>query len=464
MKFFTIILLLSIGISNPVMAQENEDLKSVEMIFEEALSDNTAYESLRYLSKEIGGRLPNSSEARAAVKFTAELMKSAGADTIFYQEMMVRNWIRGEETASLISGVHGTREVIISDLGMAVPTGPEGIQTKVIEVNGIEELELLGEEAIRDRIVFFNHPMDPALKSTFTAYGRAAGQRVQGPSAAAKYGAVAAVIRSLTLATDEYPHTGVTRYEEGVPKIPAVCICTAHADLLSEWLKSDPDLEFFFRTTNRLLPDVESYNVIGEIRGTEYPDEYIIIGGHLDAWDTGEGAHDDGVGCIQSIEVLRIFTELGIKPKHSIRAVMFMDEEVSGTGSVTYAEHVRSSGEKHLLAIECDRGGTSPAGFYIDAPDETIARIAQWKPLFLPYGIHLFTRGGSGADVGRLKEFSTVLIGYLPDTNRYFDYHHSPNDTFEKVNKREMQLGSAANTALIFLIDKYGLDQDQSKK
>jgi len=292
MKLFPLILLFCVGISHPVEAQENEDLKSFEMIFQEALSDNTAYESLRYLSKEIGGRLPNSPEAREAVKFTAELMKSAGADTIFYQEMMVRNWIRG----------------------------------------------------------------------------------------------------------------------------------------------------------------------------TEYPDEYIIIGGHLDAWDTSEGAHDDGVGCIQSIEVLRIFTELGIKPKHSIRAVMFMDEEVSGTGSVTYAEHVRSSGEKHLLAIECDRGGTSPVGFYIDAPDKTIARIAQWKPLFLPYGIHLFTRGGSGADVGRLKEFNTVLIGYLPDTNRYFDYHHSPNDTFEKVNKREMQMGSAANAALIFLIDKYGLDQDQSKK
>ena len=194
-----------------------------------------------------------------------------------------------------------------------------------------------------------------------------------------------------------------------------------------------------------------------EIRGTEYPDEYIIISGHLDAWDTSEGAHDDGVGCIQSIEVLRIFTELGIEPKHSIRAVMFMDEEVSGTGSVTYADHVRNSGEKHLAAIECDRGGTSPVGFYIDASDEVIERIAHWKPFFLPFGIHLFTRGGSGADVGRLKEFNTVLIGYLPDTNRYFDYHHSPNDTFEKVNKREMQLGNAANAALIFLMDKYGL-------
>ncbi len=457
MKLFALILILCIGISHPVFSQDNDDRKSVELIFEEALSDNTAYESLRYLTKEIGGRLPNSPEVREAVRFTAELMRYAGADTIFYQEMMVRNWTRGEEAAVIISAVHGNRKVTISDLGMAVPTGPEGIQAKVIEVNGLEELELLGEEAIRDRIVFFNQPMDPVLKSTFTAYGRAAGQRVQGPSAAAKFGAVGAVIRSLTLATDEHPHTGVTRYEEGVPKIPAVCVSTSHADLLSEWLKSDPDLELYLRTTSRILPDVVSYNVIGEIRGTEYPDEYIIIGGHLDAWDTSEGAHDDGVGCIQSIEVLRIFTSLGIKPKHSIRAVMFMDEEVSGTGSVTYAEHVRNKGEKHLAAIECDRGGTSPVGFYIDAPGETIERIAQWKPLFLPFGIHVFTRGGSGADVGRLKEFNTVLIGYLPDTNRYFDYHHSPNDTFEKVNKREMQMGSAANAALIFLIDKYGL-------
>jgi carboxypeptidase Q len=458
MKFFAIILLFCIGISHSVKAQENDDRKSVEMIFEEALSDSTAYESLRYLSKEIGGRLPNSPEAREAVHFTAGLLKSAGADTVFFQKMMVKNWVRGEETATVTSRIHGTRKLIISDLGMAVPTGPEGIQAKVIEVDGIEQLEMMGEEAIRGRIVFFNRPMDPTLKSTFTAYGKAASQRVQGPSSAAKYGAVGAVIRSLTLATDKHPHTGVTRYEEGVQKIPAVCICTAHADLLSEWLRSDPDLELFCKTTSRLLPDVESYNVIGEIRGTEYPDEYLIIGGHLDAWDTSEGAHDDGVGCIQSIEVLRIFTKLGIRPKHSIRAVMFMDEEVSGTGSVTYANHVRDSGEKHLAAIECDRGGTSPVGFYIDAPGEIIDRIARWKPLFLPYGIHLFTRGGSGADVGRLKEFNTVLIGYLPETNRYFDFHHSPNDTFEKVNKREMQMGSAANAALIYLIDKYGLE------
>lgn len=457
MKLPATVLIFLFGIFCPLVAQERDDGKIIEMIFTEALTDNTAYESLRYLAKEIGGRLPNSPEAIEAADFTAELMQSAGADTVMYQVMMVKNWIRGEETATVTSRIHGKKELIVSDLGMAVSTCPEGMRAKVIEVNGLEELELLGKETIQDRIVFFNQPMDPTLKSTFTAYGRAAGQRVQGPSVAAGYGAVGAVIRSLTLATDEYPHTGVTRYEDGVPEIPAVSICTAHADLLSDWLKSDPDLELFVKTTSRLLPDVESYNVIGEIRGTEQPDEYIIIGGHLDAWDTSEGAHDDGAGCVQSIEVLRIFTELGIKPKHSIRAVMFMDEEVSGAGSVTYAEHVRKSGEKHLAAIECDRGGTSPVGFYIDAPDTTIEKIVRWRPFFQPYGIHFFARGGSGADVGRLKEFNTVLIGYLPDTNRYFDYHHSPNDTFEKVNKRELQLGSAANAALIYLIDKYGV-------
>jgi len=457
MKLFTILIIILFGISSATKPQGTEDKRFVEQIFSEALTDDTAYESLKYLSKEIGGRLPNSPQAREAVNFTAGLMNSVGADTVFYQKMMVRNWLRGKETAMVNFRMGGSREVIISDLGMAISTGPEGIQAKIIEVNGIEDLEVLGEEAIRNKIVFFNKPMDPTHRSTFSSYGRAAGQRVQGPSAAAKYGAIGAVIRSLTLATDLYPHTGVTRYEEGAPRIPAVCICTAHADSLSNWLQSDPDLELFFKTTSQLLPDVESYNVIGEIRGTEFPDEYIIIGGHLDAWDTGEGAHDDGVGCIQSIEVLRIFRELGIKPRHSIRAVMFMDEEVSGEGSIAYANHVRNTGEKHLAAIECDRGGTTPLGFYIDASDAVIEKISGWKSLFAPWGIHVFTKGGSGADVGRLKEFNTVLIGYLPDTNRYFDYHHSPNDTFEKVNKREMQLGSAANAALIYLIDKYGL-------
>ena len=458
MKLFTILVIFCIGISQPSIAQENEDLKVIEKIFSEALTDNTAYENLRFLSKEIGGRLPNSTEAGKAVSFTAEVMKEAGVDTVFYQEMMVRNWIRGEETASVFSEIYGNRELIVSDLGMAIPTGTEGIRAKVIEVNGLDQLKSLSEDAIKGKIVFFNQPMDPILKSTFSSYGRAAGQRVQGPSAAAELGAVGAVIRSLTLATDTFPHTGVTRYKEGIPKIPAVCICTAHSNLLSEWLKSDPDLEITFKTSSQLLPDVPSHNVIGEIRGTESPEEFIIIGGHLDAWDTSEGAHDDGVGCIQSIEVLRIFNELGIAPKHSIRAVMFMDEEVSGEGSVAYAEHVRRTGEKHLAAIECDRGGTSPVGFYIDGSSEVIEKISGWKSFFAPWGIHLFVRGGSGADVGRLKEFNTVLFGYLPDTQRYFDYHHSPNDTFEQINKREMQLGSAANAALIYLIDKYGLE------
>jgi Zn-dependent M28 family amino/carboxypeptidase len=387
-------------------------------------------------------------------------MKEAGADTVFYQDMMVRNWIRGEEKARILSEVHGGKELIVSDLGMSAPTKPGGLIANVIEVHGLEQLESFGEDRIKGKIVFFNKPMDPTLKSTFSSYGGAAGQRVQGPSAAAKFGAVGTVIRSLTLANDTFPHTGVTRYQEEVPKIPALSVCTAHANLLSEWLRTDPDLTIEMKTSSRILPDVPSHNVIGEIRGSEYPDEYIIIGGHLDAWDTSEGAHDDGVGCIQSIEVLRIFQTLGIRPKHSIRAVMFMDEEVSGEGAIAYADHVRQTGEKHLAAIECDRGGTSPVGFYIDASDEVISRIAGWKSHFMPWGIHLFQRGGSGADVGRLKEFNTVLIGYVPDTQRYFDYHHSPNDTFEKINHREMQLGSAANAALIYLIDKYGLEQD----
>jgi hypothetical protein len=458
MKLYAAMIITCLVFVYNSQAQDDADSRIIEEIFKEALGDNTAYENLRYLSKEIGGRLPNSPEARRAVSFTARIMREAGADTILYQDMMVRNWIRGEETATLFSQKYGSRDLIVSDLGMAVPTGPEGLRAKVIEINGLEDLKNKGEEKIKGKIVFFNKPMDPTLKSTFTSYGRAAGQRVRGPSEAAKYGAVGAVIRSLTLATDTFPHTGVTRYEDEIPKIPAVSICTAHADLLSEWLDSDPTLEIRFVTTGRLLPDVLSQNVIGEVKGAEFPDKYIIIGGHLDAWDTSEGAHDDGAGCIQSIEVMRIFNELGIEPKHSLRAVMFMDEEVSGEGSITYAEHVRNTGEAHLAAIECDRGGTSPVGFYIDASDEVIQKISGWKNHFQPWGIHLFTRGGSGADVGRLKEFGTVLIGFLPDTQRYFDYHHSPNDTFEKINKRELQLGSAANAALIYLIDKYGLE------
>jgi hypothetical protein len=261
----------------------------------------------------------------------------------------------------------------------------------------------------------------------------------------------------MTTASDDAPHTGSLRYAAGLPQLPAVAISTKDAALLSGLLKHEADLQFHFQTHCKMLPDVLSYNVIGEIKGSQFPQEVITVGGHLDSWDLGEGAHDDGAGCVQSIEVLRIMKSLGIKPKRTIRAVMFMNEENGLRGGTKYAELASKEGNKHIAAIESDRGGFTPREFSVDTSPEKLAKLAAWKPLFKPYGISDIRAGGGGADIGPLKPLGTALMEYVPDPQRYFDVHHTAEDTFEKVNKRELELGAGAMAALVYLLSEYGL-------
>lgn len=434
---------------------ENDKIKS---IFDEALTNQTAYNNLRYLCKTCKGRVTGSPEAAAAVEYTWQLMKNMNLDTVFKQPVQVPHWVRGEaESASIQSIKFGFKDVPVTALGMSIGTGNEGLSAKVVEVHNFDELAKLGKENIAGKIVFFNRPMDPTMINTFGAYGGAADQRTQGAVKAAECGAAGVVVRSLTTAQYDFPHTGVMRYNESVPKIPAVAISTNGANLLSRWLKNDPDLNFYFRTTCETLPEVTSYNVIGEIRGTEFPDEIITVGGHLDAWDTGEGAHDDGAGCMQSMEVLRLFKKLGVSPKRTIRAVMFMDEEIAQLGGEEYAHQAKLKNEKHYFALEADRGALMPKGFGVSASKERTAGILALKKYFEPYGIDYFVNGGGGVDIGPLKEFHVPLASYIPEMQRYFDFHHSGNDTFEQVNLREFQLGSAAMATFIYLIDKNDL-------
>jgi len=440
-----------------VTAQNTEN-EIIQEIFNEALTDPTAYENLRYLCKNTKGRIAGTPEAAAAVEFTYQVMSRMELDSVFLQPVKVPRWDRGEdEEAVVISNRLGEKVVPVTALGMSVGTGKAGLSAKVIEVHNFEELATLGEENIRGKIVFYNRPMDPALINTFSAYGAAANQRTQGAVKASKFGATGVVVRSLTTALDDHPHTGVMRYDDSIPKIPAVAVSTNGAELLSTWLKQDPELNFYFRTTCKTYPDVTSFNVIGEIKGSEFPEEIITVGGHLDAWDNSEGAHDDGAGCVQAIEVLRLFKEIEIKPKRTIRAVMFMDEEIAQRGGKEYARQAEIKNEKHYFALESDRGGLQPRGFGISAPESRLGKILALKTYFEPYGIHEFTKGGSGADIGPLGNSGTPLCSFIPDKQRYFDYHHSPNDTFGQVNIRELQMGSAAIASLIYLIDKFDL-------
>lgn len=437
---------------------QNQDSIIIRRIFDEALTSRVGYENLRYLCKNTKGRICGSPQAAEAVEFTRQVMLDMDLDSVYLQELMVKRWVRGTiEKAFITSSGYGDHELTISGLGTSVGTGEEGIAGNVVEVHSFDDLDKLGKGNVKDKIVFFNRPMDPTLINTFAAYGGAADQRMMGAAEASKYGATGVIVRSLTTAIDDFPHTGVMLYEEGIPKIPAVCVSTIDAEQLSTLLRSDPDLNLRIISNCINLDEVTSYNVVGELKGSVYPGQIITIGGHLDAWDTGEGAHDDGTGCIHAIEAVRLLKDLGIQPKRTIRAVMFMDEEIAQRGAKKYAELARENHENHYAAIESDGGGLTPLGFGFSADEERTKGFLELEKYFIPYGLTEFRRGGGGVDIGPLREFGTALISIIPEMQRYFDYHHSPNDTFEQVNIRELQLGCAAIAALVYLIDKYDL-------
>ncbi|QSE97879.1 M20/M25/M40 family metallo-hydrolase [Fulvivirga lutea] len=449
---------LMFTISFTASAQQ-EDVKMIKSIFDTELTQGQSYEMLDYLTNSIGARLSGSPQAAAAVEWSKQVMESYGFDRVYLQEVMVPHWIRGEREQARVlnSPKHGRVELNVRALGNSVGTGSDGVLAEVIEVKAISELEKLGKKALENKIVFFNRPMDQTKITTFSAYGGAVDQRVFGASEAAKYGAKAVIVRSVGTVADDYPHTGTLIYDEKQPKIPAVAVSVKDADVLTEILKDTPQVQLYIETHCEMLPDVLSYNVIGELTGSEKPDEIIVISGHLDSWDLGTGAHDDGAGCVQAIEGLRIFKELGYKPKRTIRAVMYMNEENGLRGGKKYAEVAKEKGENHIAALESDSGGFSPRGFRMTGNDNDLKKVRSWQPLFEPYGIYDFDKPGGGADIGPLEDQGTLLIGLMPDSQRYFAYHHTDNDTFDKVNKRELELGAAGMAALVYMIDKYGL-------
>lgn len=439
-------------------SRAQSDEKIIEKLFQQSLREGQSYAMLEYLSTRIGGRLSGSPQAAAAVEWTRHTLERI-ADTVWLQPVMVPHWVRGKKEKALIVNSRrlGTIEVNVCALGGSVATGASGIAAAIVEVNSLEELKTLGSRNIQGKIVFFNRPMDPALINTFAAYSGAVDQRAGGASEAARFGAVGVVVRSMGSHLEDYPHTGGLRYAEGVTKIPAVAISTRHAALLSDLLKEQKDLQFFFQTDCQTFPDAPSFNVIGEIRGSEFPDEFIVVGGHLDSWDLGQGAHDDGAGCVQAMEVLRLFKATGYHPKRTIRAVMYMNEENGLRGGHEYARWAEINKEKHLAAMESDRGGFTPRGFSMTATASQKEKIKSWTPLLEPYGLTDFGEQGGGADIGPLARLNVALLGFLPDAQRYFRYHHTEEDTFDKVDKRELELGAASMAAMIFLIDKNGL-------
>ena len=452
--------LLSTLLIIPFFVFSQTDEKVISEIYTNSLTNGQSYSWLDHLSNNIGSRLSGSLGAEKAVEWTKEELETMGLDKVWLQPVMVPKWVRGvPEFAYIETNPGKTIKVNICALGGSISTPPTGLKSKIIEVSGVDELEKLGAENIEGKIVFFNRPMDASLINTFESYGGCVNQRYSGAMDASKFGAIGVIVRSMNLRIDDFPHTGSMTYGDIPPqeRIPSAAISTKHADLLSAMVKLDNNVQFYFKQNSKQLEDVLSHNVIGEITGSEFPDEYIVVGGHLDSWDLGDGAHDDGAGCTQSMEVLRLLKLSGIKPKRSIRVVLFMNEENGLRGGNKYAEIAAQKNENHIFALESDAGGFTPRGFYFDCDQSNFEQILSWKSLFKPYLIHFFELGGSGADIGPLKNETNVLSGLKPDSQRYFDYHHAPNDTFDAVNKRELELGAATMTSLVYLIDKYGI-------
>ena len=442
-------------------AQPNsEDQAQIKQFYDSSLLEGQAYEWLDYLSNRIGSRLSGSLGAERAVAWTKSELDSLGLDRVYLQPVKVPKWTRGPKEFALIETGPGiTFNVPITALGGSVATPSVGLKAPVVEVKGIEDLAKLGRKNIEGKIVFFNRPMQANLISTFAAYSGCVDQRYSGAREASNYGAIGVIVRSMNLRLDDFPHTGAMSYgDQDVSKrIPAAAISTNAAEKLSYLLKLEPKLKFLFRQQCKTYPDVWSSNVIGEIKGSEFPNEIIVVGGHLDSWDLGDGAHDDGAGVVQSMEVLRLFKKTGYRPKRTIRVVLFMNEENGLRGGNAYADSALANNEKHIFALESDAGGFTPRGFSFNCSDKEFMQIESWKPLFKPYLIHYFEQGGSGADIRPLKNKYNVLAGLRPDSQRYFDHHHAENDTFDAVNKRELELGAATMTSLIYLYDKYGL-------
>ncbi len=442
-----------------VLSAQTKDEKQLRAIYDMALTNGKAYDWLNYLSNQIGGRLSGSIQAQQAVDYTKNQLDSLGLDRVWLQPVMVPKWVRGTPEFAYIETRPGlTTNVPICALGGSVATPDAGLKGKIIEVQGIEDLEALGKDVIKGKIVFFNRPMDPTLISTFESYSGCVDQRYSGAAEAGKFGAAGIIVRSMNLRLDDLPHTGSMSYGDTPVqnRIPAAAISTKGAELLSTTLKLNPDIKFYFKQNCKQFDDVESYNVIGEIKGSTYPNEIMVVGGHLDSWDLGDGSHDDGAGVVQSMDVLRLIKASGYQPQRTIRVVLFMNEENGLRGGNKYAEVAKNKNENHVFALESDAGGFTPRGFSFDCSDADFEQVKSWKPLFEPYLIHQFVKGGSGADIGPLKDENLVLSGLRPDSQRYFDHHHAENDTFEHVNKRELELGAATMASLVYLVDKYG--------
>ena len=445
--------ILPLFLGGILFSQNKQDSIQFKNISDEMLVNGTAYENLRDLTQNIGHRLSGSEAYEKATDWAVLKLKEAGADKVWIEEVMVPVWERGKESLQIKDKSGKWKTLRMTSLGNSEGSKGKDIEAEIVFVKNKEDFDKLTDAQIKGKIIFFNYAFNQKFISTGQAYGDAGKYRRSSASWAGKRGAKAVIIRSLSSAFDDVPHTGMMKYDaDDTAKIPAVAIGPKSADELEKTLKTQ---KVFAKLNSNCTMKGEklSYSVIGEITGKK-DQSVIVVGGHLDSWDVGEGAQDDGAGIVQSIEILRTFKKLGLKNKHTIRVVCFANEENGVKGGNQYAENIKKKNEKHIFAVESDGGGFTPRGFGLVMSPEKRKEVQSWRNLFLPYGVHNFEYQYAGTDIEPMQEFGVPLAELSPDSQRYFEIHHSDEDTFDKVNRRELLLGAAVMGQLIYIIDK----------
>lgn len=433
-------------------SQTKNDSLTFRNIADVTMDSGKAYSNLYELTKTIGHRLSGSTAYEKATDWAAQKLKEAGADKVWKQEVKVPVWTRGKESLQ-IQGKDGQwRSVKMLSLGNSEGTKGNDLTGEIIVVKSIDEFEKMPDSKIKDKIILFNYPFPQNYIYTMEGYREASPYRRNTATLVAKKGGKAVLVRSLSTAFDDVPHTGGMRYEDGVKKIPAITVGPKTADEL-ESLAQQQKITAKINSHCGMNGEKLTYNVIGEISGKK-DNKVIVAGGHLDSWDVGEGAHDDGAGIVQAIEIINIFKKLNIQNNHTIRVVCFANEENGTRGGDAYADSIKVKNENHLFAIESDSGGYAPRGISLEMDESKRKQIQSWQSLFLPYGVYDFSLTHSGSDIEPMKMQNVPLSGLIPDSQRYFDLHHSESDTFEKVNRRELLLGAVTMAQIVYLIDK----------
>ena len=431
------------------MAAYAED---VRRIVAASLADGRAYDRLAELVQVAPHRLSGSAGYDDAVAWAVDVLRADGRENVRLQPVTVPHWERGSVATLQVRVDDGPSEALrIVALGGSVATPAGGITAPVLEVHDFDELERRAAE-VPGSIVFFNRPMDASLPDSFAAYGGAVDQRSRGAAETARLGGLAAVVRSMTTRLDDAPHTGALRYAADGPRVPGVAVSTLGAERLSQLIASNDEVRLHLELDSAWHDDAPAANVIGELVGRERPDEILVVGGHLDAWDVGQGAHDDGAGCVQAMEALRLLDSLGLRPRRTLRVVLFANEENGLAGGRAYRDGHADELGRHVLAIESDRGGFTPRGFDTDANPEARAILEAAAALLAEAGADRVVDGRGGADIGPLRDDGVIVVGFRPDPQRYFDLHHSENDTLDQVSPRELNLGAGVIAALLYVV------------